>query len=129
MKPGAPKCPLCGAECAHDRAPGRPSWRRIIGTRGYAPWVRALRGISGAYRVRAVDTRQELYRGRARDLYSALTRHFQRWRGATAGPIFERSAVEVAVDLDPVPHVRLVPDGSGRYRLDFAPRARRPEAS
>ena len=68
---------------------------------GYDAWLQALKGQPGAYVIRDRRTRRVLYVGEAHNrgggLYDAITRHFQAWRGRTAGVSFDRSAVEVAV--------------------------------
>ena len=69
-----------------------------------ADWVKALKGKSGVYIIRergflgSVLYVGESHTGR---LYSTLLRHFQRWKGPTAGPTFAVSSVEVAIVRTP----------------------------
>src|SRR6202000_2324388 len=69
-----------------------------------ADWAKALKGKSGVYIIRergflgSVLYVGESHAGR---LYSTLLRHFQRWKGPTAGPTFAVSSVEVAVVRTP----------------------------
>lgn len=90
---------------------------RPIGSAGeaYPQWVRALRGLSGAYVIReriGAGKPQIVYVGQsqAKRLYETLTRHFQRWqrrkkfwRGQFSandpGTTYERDTVEVAVSI------------------------------
>lgn len=76
------------------------SWRSVVGDRGFASWVRELHGRAGTYSIRAVASKRELKQGRSGELYGALTRHFQRWRGSTRGPTFDRHRVEVLVQVE-----------------------------
>ncbi len=62
--------------------------------------MRELHGRAGTYRIRSASSKHELKRGRSGDVYGALTRHFQRWRGSTRGPTFDRHRVEVLVELE-----------------------------
>jgi len=68
--------------------------------RAVAEWVKALKGKSGVYLIRergffgSVRYIGESHTGR---LYSTLLRHFQRWKGPTAGPTFPVSKIEVAI--------------------------------
>lgn len=65
----------------------------------YATWVRELRFRNGVYVVRDRTGRDVLYVGESHSgrLYSTLTRHFQYWKGYTAGTTYDRDHVEVAV--------------------------------
>lgn len=83
---------------------------RALGKAGaYPAWLRALRGRSGVYVVRelgwfgpgSIAYVGESHSGR---LYQTLTRHFQRWRGPTSGPTFDRADVEVAVAVTKARH-------------------------
>ncbi len=75
-------------------------FRPVKEGRSVAEWVKGLKGRSGVYLIRergffgAVLYIGESHTGR---LYSTLLRHFQRWKGPTAGPTFPVSKVEVAV--------------------------------
>lgn len=73
----------------------------------FAAWLRALAGVSGCYAIRDDDTGRVLYCGMSGgkgdstgDLYTIITRHFQRSmvRGGErpAGTYYDRFAVEVA---------------------------------
>lgn len=79
-------------------------YRSVKEGRQIAGWVRALKGKSGIYLIREKNgflffSGEVLYIGESHSnrLYSTLLRHFQRWSGATAGPTFAASKVEVAV--------------------------------
>src|SRR5947207_2277471 len=71
--------------------------------RRFAPWVRALRGKNGVYLI--VQDEQAHYVGVSSSfkLYGTLTRHVQSWsrRGSDAytGPVFDRFAIGVAVEI------------------------------
>ena len=73
--------------------------------RAWAPWLRELGGCHGAYVVREVtrDGPVTLYVGESHSarLRDTLQRHFQLWRGYTAGVTFDRSrrALQVAVAI------------------------------
>lgn len=82
---------------------GKQRWKSVGLPGAFAPWVRRLQGVGGSYVVRDATSHRTLYNGQAANLYQALTRHFQRWRGSTAGPVFDRTAVEVAVRISPAP--------------------------
>jgi len=72
--------------------------------RDVADWVKNLKGRSGVYIIReAVLFGEVLYAGESHTnrLYSTLLRHFQHWKGPTAGPTFPVSNVEVAVVRTP----------------------------
>lgn len=79
-------------------------FRPVKEGRAVAIWVRALKGKSGVYVIRergffgSVLYVGESHTGR---LYSTMLRHFQRWKGATAGVTFDVSKVEVAVIRTP----------------------------
>jgi len=79
-------------------------FRPVKEGRTVADWVKALKGRSGVYIVRergfmgAVIYVGESHTGR---LYATLLRHFQHWKGPTAGPTFPVSQVEVAVVRTP----------------------------
>jgi len=90
---------------------------RSVGERGepYPDWVRALRGKSGVYVIRDLDSSETLYVGESHtnNLYATLTRHFQEWRrykgfwrghyaeGHDPGLTYPRGSVEVAVRVLP----------------------------
>ena len=84
--------------------------------RGFAPWVRALKGKSGAYMIRETDSGEIVYVGESHTatLYKTLTRHFfgswQRdkdwWKeknrgagGERPGNIYDRDTHEVRVTV------------------------------
>jgi hypothetical protein len=80
----------------------RLRYRSVVHARdlsAYAPWVRELRHRNGVYVVRSRGEREVLYVGESHScrLYSTLTRHFQYWKGYTAGTTYDRDHVEVAV--------------------------------
>jgi hypothetical protein len=67
-----------------------------------APWVTDLAGKSGVYVIREPGIfGGALYVGESHTgrLYSTLLRHFQHWKGKTAGPTYKREAVVVAVEI------------------------------
>lgn len=92
---------------------------RPVGRRGepYPPWVAELRGLSGAYVIRAPGAsgeREIVYAGSSgKDrLYETLTRHLQIWRrwqghgrdygeGHDPGMTYERDTAEAAVLVTP----------------------------
>lgn len=81
----------------------------------YPEWVRALRGLSGAYVIRErLGARKPVVvyvgQSQAKRLYETLTRHFQRWErrkkfwggqfsANDPGTTYERAAVDVAVSI------------------------------
>ncbi len=79
-------------------------FRPVKKGRAVAKWVKALKNESGAYIIRERGWLGDvLYVGESRTgrLYSTLLRHFQHWKGPTAGPTFAVSKVEVAVIRTP----------------------------
>jgi hypothetical protein len=84
-------------------------WRTPLppdGERGFAPWVRELRGdTNGVYLIRDVRTRELLYVGESHRnrLFETLTRHLYAWNGKGAGPSYHPSLVEVAVVVATTP--------------------------
>jgi hypothetical protein len=74
----------------------------------YPEWIRSLKGRNGVYLIRTRRSREIAYIGESHSgrLYATLTRHFQRWSNKynTAGAIFDRDDVEVAVILVPQTH-------------------------
>lgn len=76
-------------------------FRPLGGGRRYPPWLRALRGRSGIYVLRERRTLAPLFVGYSRSgrLYQTLTRHLQSWAGDTAGPVYRRDVVDVAVAI------------------------------
>ena len=86
-------------------------------TESYPEWVRALRGKSGAYVIKAVDwfSSTIVYVGESHTsrLYETMTRHFQSWRrdknprwypwvirpDNDPGTTYDREACEVAVRI------------------------------
>lgn len=76
--------------------------------RRWRDWVLALKGRSGVYVIATpggwLRGRTILYVGESHTgrLYDTLTRHFRRWKGATAGLTYTAGRVEVAaVPLSP----------------------------
>ena len=79
-------------------------FRPVKEGRAVAQWVKALKKKSGVYIVRERGwLGKVLYVGESHTgrLYSTLLRHFQHWKGPTAGPTFVVSKVEVAVVRTP----------------------------
>lgn len=78
---------------------------RDDGRRGFADWVRSLRGHDGVYLIRDAAHRQILYIGESHTgrLYETLTRHLYAWSGFGAGPSYDPRAVEVAVIVAETP--------------------------
>lgn len=74
---------------------------RTLGRKGepWPSWVRDLASRSGVYLIKSKRSRRVVYVGESHTgkLYGTLTRHFQRWKGQTAGHTFNRSGVLVAV--------------------------------
>ena len=77
----------------HWRSPARPDRGR-----GFAPWVRELRGRNGIYLIRDASTHEVYYIGEShtRRLFETLTRHLYSWSGFGAGPSYSPERVEVA---------------------------------
>ena len=75
-------------------------FRPVKEGRTVAEWVKGLKGRSGVYLIResgffgSVKYIGESHTGR---LYSTLLRHFQHWKGPTAGPTFPVTKYEVAI--------------------------------
>lgn len=71
----------------------------------YAPWVANLAGEHGVYVIRTRRTKRKaplvLYVGESHThrLRETLQRHFQQWKGHTAGPTFKASDTMVAVEV------------------------------
>ncbi len=66
----------------------------------FPDWVQGLKGKSGVYIIRDKAIIEEvIYVGESHTgrLYKTLIRHFERWKGKTAGPTFNASDVMVAV--------------------------------
>lgn len=65
----------------------------------YPPWVSTLAGRSGVYVIRSFLTARTLYIGESHTgrLRKTMLRHFQAWDGPTAGNLYGRGNVEVAV--------------------------------
>ncbi len=79
------------------------AYRAPVTRYGWAPWVRELGGCHGAYVIRERTNHGpvvlyvgESHSGRLRD---TLQRHFQHWKGYTAGATFDRGTrgLQVAV--------------------------------
>lgn len=65
-----------------------------------APWVTDLKGRSGVYLIRTTGFFGRMkYIGESHTghLKKTLLRHFQRWKGPTAGPTFDPDAVEIGI--------------------------------
>jgi len=84
---------------------GHPA-RSVVDARDpakFAPWVRALQGKHGVYLVAQDDVVQYVGVSWSGKLYGTLTRHFQAWNrrysNAYTGPVFDRFAVLVAVEV------------------------------
>jgi len=77
----------------HWRSPARPDRGR-----GFAPWVRELRGRNGIYLIRDAATREVYYIGESHTgrLFETLTRHLYTWSGFGSGPSYNPARVEVA---------------------------------
>lgn len=75
--------------------------------RKFSEWVAGLKGKSGVYVIREktnalvefLELYQVLYIGESHTnrLASTLLRHFQHWKGKTAGHTFAESKVEIAI--------------------------------
>lgn len=72
--------------------------------RQWAEFIRETKGKSGVYVIREDNIIGHLfgavlYVGESHTdrLYSTITRHFQHWRGKTAGPTYDPTTVVVAV--------------------------------
>jgi hypothetical protein len=61
----------------------RSMWRSVVAPDGdgFAPWVRALEGKSGAYLIRSKQTGEYIYAGESHtgNLRKTLCRHFHEW--------------------------------------------------
>lgn len=80
------------------------TWQEVYQDGEPAPWVRALAGKSGVYLIKESGLAgQVLYVGESHTgrLKKTLLRHFQRWKGPTAGPKFKPGEVEAAVIRTP----------------------------
>jgi hypothetical protein len=79
-------------------------FRQLKNGKALAEWVKGLRGKSGVYIIRERGwLGNVLYVGESHTgrLYSTLIRHFQHWKGPTAGPTFPVASVEIAVIRTP----------------------------
>jgi excinuclease UvrABC nuclease subunit len=72
----------------------------------FEPWVNETKGKSGVYIIKENTIVGHvfgtvLYVGESHTgkLYSTMTRHFQRWKGETAGPVYNPENVVVQVIL------------------------------
>lgn len=81
------------------------AWRSPVDTSDrsrFARWLRDLADLklSGAYAIRDRRSGEVLYVGESHTgrLYPTLTRHFQRWKGLTAGTTYDRHRVEVKLE-------------------------------
>lgn len=70
---------------------------------GWDAWLRALDGRSGVYVIRSRDSGTILYVGESHtgNLYDTIARHFQAWRGRSAGWRGDRNRVVIAVETCP----------------------------
>lgn len=77
----------------HWRSPARPDRGR-----GFAPWVRELKGRNGIYLIRDAATHEVYYIGEShtRRLFETLTRHLYSWSGFGSGPSYSSERVDVA---------------------------------
>ena len=77
----------------------REPWDGPLGE--WAEWVRELVEASGVYEIRERGRSAVVYVGESHTgkLYGTLTRHFQWWRGPTAGASYNRRAVKIRVML------------------------------
>lgn len=68
----------------------------------YPSWVSKLKGRSGVYVIRSKSSGKILYVGESHTgrLKKTMTRHFQVWRGSTAGNVYFSGHVEVAVSFE-----------------------------
>lgn len=78
---------------------------RDDGRRGFADWVRALRGHDGVYLIRESAKRKVLYIGESHTgrLYETLTRHMFAWSGYGSGPTYDPRFIDVAVIVSETP--------------------------
>jgi hypothetical protein len=86
----------------------RLTWRSPVSPdRGFADWLRAMRGqgMSGVYLIRDARSREVLYIGESHTgrLYETLTRHLYSWNGRGSGPSYHPSAVDVAIIVAETP--------------------------
>lgn len=74
-------------------------WSRPYVGDKLAPSIRAVAERSGIYVIRDRETHEVLYVGESHSkaLAKTIARHFQRWKGPTAGARYDRDDVEVAV--------------------------------
>jgi len=68
----------------------------------YPTWVSNLKGRSGVYVIRSKSSGKILYVGESHTgrLRKTLIRHFQVWKGPTAGNVYFSGHVEVAVSFE-----------------------------
>jgi hypothetical protein len=77
---------------------------RPVGTKGvYPPWIKQTKNTNGVYVIRSKRTKKALYVGQSqsKQLYNAMTRHFQSvgdwyWANGKERPTYHRRDVEVA---------------------------------
>lgn len=78
---------------------------RELGSQGtdWPEWLRVLRWSSGVYVIRASSTGEIVYVGESHTdrLASTVQRHFQRWKGYTAGTTYQRGRHEIAIEETP----------------------------
>ena len=74
------------------------NFRKVYEGKNPAAWVSGLAGKSGVYIIQARGG-DILYIGESHTgrLKKTLLRHFQRWKGKTAGHTFDPDKIEVAV--------------------------------
>lgn len=77
---------------------------RLVNLRNgrYPAWVSLIAGKSGVYVIRSLRGERILYVGESHTgrLRKTLLRHFQAWTGVTAGVIYNRATIEVAVCIE-----------------------------
>lgn len=79
-------------------------FRPIRTDKGYAPWLAEAAGAHGVYVIRQRARKGKpaivLYVGESHThrLRETLQRHYQQWKGQTAGPTFDAAETEVAME-------------------------------
>ena len=78
---------------------------RELGSAGtdWPEWLRALRWSSGVYVIRRTSDGVIVYVGESHTdrLAGTVQRHFQKWRGYTAGTTYQRGRHEIAIEETP----------------------------
>jgi hypothetical protein len=82
------------------------NFRQVSSKGEYALWLSRTAGANGVYIIRKRATRSNkkpviLYVGESHThrLRETLQRHFQQWKGETAGPTFDAARTEVAIEI------------------------------